>query len=196
VTLPAGLPASRARRRALALALLGALLLAGWGGLVQPLLDAQAARQERAAEAAAQLARFVRARAETPALAREIAALDGELAGPNWLLRAPSASQAAAQLAAGLRSLLEAAGIRAETSQALPPVPLTEPGATGLLRIGVRLEFRAGLEEVHRAMQALEAHRPALVVREALLAGGQRGAEGLAVRLDVFGVARVAPDPA
>ncbi len=196
--LPAGLPESPARRRLLALGLLGAILAFLCLGILAPLLDGMAERAEHEARQLNLLARLERLSAQGPALRRDLEALDAELAAPDMLLRARSASQAAAQLQSSLRRILEAEGLDIETAQALPPAPQGP-----LLRLGLRVELRAGIEPLSRVLKAIEAHRPNLAVREALIAApreasgaapGGRPAEPLAVRLDVFGLAMVSDD--
>lgn len=191
---PAGVPADPARRRLLAAGLLLAVVAAGGFGVVLPVLDGMAEAAEQQDRQRALLARLERVSAQGPALQRELAAMDAALAAPELLIRAPSASQAAAQLQATLRSLLEAEGIALDSAQALPPVPQGP-----LLRVGLRVELRAGLEPLTRLLHAMESHRPPLLVREAMIAlPGQAGAgiaagstERLAIRLDVLALARL-----
>ncbi len=189
---PAGLPEDPARRRLLALGLLVALLGALGLGILAPMLDGMAEAAEHEERQRSLLARLERVSAQGPALRRELEALEAELADPALLLRAPSASQAAALLQESVRRLLEAEGIAIESVQALPAVPQGP-----LLRLGLRAELRAGIEPLSRALQAMAAHQPPLLVREALIAAPEQRAGGLAaeprlsVRLDVQSLARV-----
>lgn len=191
---PAGVPADPARRRLLAAGLLLALAAGTGFGVVVPLLDGMSEAVEQEERQRALLARLERISAQGPALRRELEAMDAALAAPELLIRAPSASQAAAQLQAALRGLLDAEGIALDSAQALPPVPQGP-----LLRVGLRVELRAGLEPLTRLLHAMESHRPPLLVREAMIAlPGQAGAgivagstERLAIRLDVLALARL-----
>jgi Tfp pilus assembly protein PilO len=192
---PAGLPEDPGRRRLLALGLLLAVLGVVGLGVIAPALDTMVEAAEHEDRQRSLLERLERASAQGPALRRELDGLDAELAAPDVLFRAPSASQAAALLQEAVRSILEAEAVAIESAQALPPA------AEGpLLRIGLRVELRAGLEPLSRIVQAIEASRPHVVIREAMIAasGGGRpvGAAGaadrLAVRLDLQGLARVA----
>jgi len=192
---PAGLPESPARRRLLAIGLAGALAAALLLGVVAPLLDAMAEAAEHEERQRGLLARLERVSAQGPALRRELETLEAELAEPARLVRAPSASQAAALLQEAVRRVLEAEGIAIESVQALPAVPQGP-----LLRLGLRVELRAGIEPLSRALQAMAGHEPPLLVREALIAAPEQRAGGangiaaeprLAVRLDVQGLARV-----
>jgi len=188
--LPPGLPASRARRRALALGLLGAATAAVGFGIVAPTLEAIGEQAESETAQRALLARLQRVEAEAPALRRQIEALDAELAAADTLLRAPTPSQGLAVLQATARALLEAESVRPESTQPLPPTPQGR-----LTRLGLRLEFRAAIEPLHRIFQAIEAHRPVLAVRDALISVPGRGAGApgtvLAVRLELLALARV-----
>jgi len=188
--LPPGLPPSRARRQALALGLLGAAVAAVGFGVVAPVVDGLTEREEAEATQRALLARLQRVEAEAPALRRQIAALDAELAAADTLLRAPSASQGVALLQATARTLLQAEGVRPESTQPLPPAP-----QGSLVRLGLRLEFRAAIEPLHRIFQAIETHRPVLAVRDALISvpgrGGGAPGVALAVRLELLALARV-----
>lgn len=188
--LPPGLPESRARRRAMAVGLLVAAVGAVGLGVVAPIAEAVAERDATEATQRALLARLQRVEAEGPALRRQIAALDAELAAADTLLRAPSPSQGLALLQATARRLLEAEGVQPESTQPLPPAPQGR-----LTRLGLRLEFRAGIEPLHRIFQAIETHRPVLAVRDALITvpGRGVGAPGaaLAVRLELLALARV-----
>lgn len=192
---PAGLPEDPARRRLLALGLLVALLGALGLGLLAPMLEGMAEAAEHEDRQRSLLARLERVSAQGPALRRELEALEAELAEPALMLRAPSASQAAALLQESVRRLLEAEGIAIESVQALPAAPQGP-----LLRLGLRVELRAGIAPLSRALQAMAAHQPPLLVREALIAAPeQRAGSGgglateprLSVRLDVQSLARV-----
>lgn len=199
--LPPGIPRDPRRRRMLALALPGALALGLGLGVVLPLAEQAAEAAEQEERQRSLLARLERLAAQGPALRRELDALDAELAGTEVVLRAPSASQAAAAFQAALRRVLEAEGVAPDSAQALPPVP---EGA--FLRLGLRLEMRAGIEPLSRILLALERHRPAILVREAVVAAGTRGQAGgagvtrrdgggapLTIRLDLAVLAQVPP---
>jgi Tfp pilus assembly protein PilO len=193
---PPGLPADPARRRLLALGILATLLAALLFGLVGPLAEALAERAEQEQRQRDLLLRFERVIAQGPALRRELAALDAEIAEPGMLLRAPTASQAAASLQATLRALLEAEGVTPDSAQPLPSAPHGP-----LTRVAMRIELRTDHETLARVLAAIEAHRPQLLVREALIVaprdqqGGppRDGAAGprLAVRIDVAALAQV-----
>jgi general secretion pathway protein M len=202
--LPPGLPESPARRRLLALGLLGALLALLLFGVIAPIAEGMAERAEHEERQRNLLERLERLSAQGPALRRELEAIDTELAAPEVLLRAQSATQAAAQLQANLRRILEEAGAEVESVQPLPSVAQGK-----LLRLGLRVELRAGIEPLSRILEAIERHTPRMTVRDALVAaprGGGGGARGgireasaagtdeprLAVRLDVHGLAQVA----
>jgi Tfp pilus assembly protein PilO len=189
---PAGLPASSGRRRALAVALLAAVLGFGWLALVGPLVDDLLDRHERETRQTALLQRLEPLRAEAPMLRRQLDALDAELAGPELLLRAASANQAAALLQTMLRRLLDAEGLAADQFQALPALP---EGA--LTRVAVRIELHATLEQLHALLRAVAAHRPLLAVGDALVATnrgqGAAVAAPLTLRLDIRALSRVVP---
>ena len=190
--LPAGVPASRGRRRALALLLLLAVLGFAWLALVGPVVDDLLDRHERETRQLALLQRLEPLRAEAPMLRRQLDALDAELAGPELLLRAASANQAGALLQTMVRRLLDAEGLAADQFQALGAQP---EGA--LTRVAVRIELHATLEQLHALLRALAAHRPLLSVGDALVAArrgdGTAAAAPLTLRLDIRALSRVVP---
>ncbi len=187
---PAGLPASRGRRRALALALLVAGLGFAWLALVGPLVDDLLERSEHETQQLALLQRLEPLRAEAPLLRRQLDALEAELASPNLLLRAASANQAGALLQAMVRQLLDTEGLAADQFQALPAQP---EGA--LTRVAVRIELHATLAQLHGLLRAVAAHRPLLSVGDGLVAAsrgeGAAAPAGLTLRLDIHALSRV-----
>jgi hypothetical protein len=189
---PPGVPAEPARRRLLALGLLLAALALLGLGVLAPLAerfggDDLADRQREL------LARAERVVAQMPALRRELETLDAELAAPGSILRAPTLAQAGAALQASLRAVLDAEGVTPESTQALAVVPHGP-----FQRVALRVELRMEHEALARVLAAIEAHRPHLLVREALVVapreapreGGGPSAR-LAVRLEVAALAEV-----
>lgn len=193
---PAGLPESPARRRLLALGLLGAVLAFLLLGVIGPIAEGMAERAEHEERQRNLLERLERLSAQGPALRRELEVLDTQLAAPEVIIRAASATLAAAQLQTDLRRLLEAAGAEVTSVQPLPPA---QQGP--LLRLALRVELQAGLEPLSRLLGAIEDHTPRMSVRDALVTAPRGGAirDGgaqeprLAVRLDVQGLAQVTP---
>jgi hypothetical protein len=190
--LPAGLPASRPRRRLLALALLVIAVGGLWLGAVGPLVDSILERHERETGQIALLQRLRSRGSEAQALRRALDALERELASPALLLSAASPSQAGAQLQAILRRLLDAEGLTAGQFQPLPP-----QGAGALTRVALRVEMKATLTQLHALLRGIEAHRPLISVGDALVATA-RGAviapeAPLTVRFDVLAMVRVEP---
>ena len=189
---PAGLPASRPRRRLLALALLAVGVGGLWLGAVGPLIDGILERHERETAQIALLQRLRSRGAEAQALRRQLDALERELASPALLLGATSASQAGAQLQAILRRLLDAEGLTAGQFQPLPPQT-----AGTLTRVALRVEMRATLTQLHALLRGIEAQRPLISVGDALVATSRGVASEadapLTVRLDVLAMVRVEP---
>lgn len=188
---PPGLPASPARRRALALGVLATMVATIGFGVVLPAIEALTEAAEQEAADRTLLARLARVEAEAPMLRRQIDAIDRELAAAAAVLRAPSPGQAAAELQAVARTLLGAAGVQLTSAQALPPVPQGT-----LTRIGLRIEFRADIVALAAIVAAIEAHRPRLFVRDALIAApvaGRGTADGgaLTLRLDIAALAQL-----
>jgi Tfp pilus assembly protein PilO len=190
--LPAGLPASRGRRRALALLLLAAVLGFGWLAVLGPLVEDLLERQEHETRQLALLQRLEPLRAEAPMLRRQLDTLEAELAAPELLLRAASANQAGALLQTMLRRLLDAEGLAADQFQSLP----AQPEGT-LTRVAVRIELHATLAQFHALLRAVAAHRPLLSVGDALVAAsrgpGTAAAGLLTLRLDIRALSRVVP---
>jgi Tfp pilus assembly protein PilO len=190
--LPPGLPASRFRRRLLALALLVSAAATLWLVGAGPFAESVIERHEREMAQRALLQRLESRRGEAPALRRQLDALERDLASPTLLLRAASPSQAGAALQSIVRGLLDAEGLTAGQFQPLPTV-----AAGALTRIAVRIELRTTLAQLHALLRGIEAHRPLIRVGDALVAaprGTSAAAEDpLTVRLDVLAMVRVEP---
>jgi Tfp pilus assembly protein PilO len=190
--IPMGLPASQGRRRALALAVLAAVLGFAWMAVLGPMLEDLLERQEHETRQLALLQRLEPLQAEAPRLRRQLDALEAELAAPDLLLRAASANQAGALLQTMVRRLLDAEGLTADQFQALPALP---EGA--LTRVAVRIELHATLAQVHALLRAVAAHRPLLSVGDGLVAASRgqatAAAAPLTIRLDIGALSRVVP---
>lgn len=189
---PSGLPASRPRRRLLALAMLAVTIATLWLGAVGPLVDSILERHEREVAQIALLQRLRSRGAEAQALRRQLDVMERELASPALLLSAASPSQAGAHLQSILRRLLDAEGLTAGQFQPLPPQ------STGALtRVALRVEMRATLAQLHALLRGIEAHRPLISAGDALVATA-RGTTSepdapLTVRFDVLAMVRVEP---
>jgi len=147
--------------RAVALALLAVALLLVWFGLVQPLRQATAAMQARAAESERLVARAQGAIVEDTAIRERIARLKNgtDLAGTDHLVAGGSEAQATAALQDHVKQVLASSG-----SPLLSFQPLAAEPADGLRRIGLRVEFSASTAGLQQVLHALEGGKPAILV--------------------------------
>ena len=145
--------------RAAALVLLGLALLALKALVVDPVLDAYAARMAEIARLDALSARYrafaerlPELRAERERLVRETRASQGFLAAPNETL-------AAADLQARLKTLVDSVHGELKSTQVLPVQQIG-----GFRRVGVRGEMSMTLPAIQRVLYAAEAGSPTLVL--------------------------------
>ena len=175
-------------RRLLALALLLALLAAGWAA-AQPLLAWRRAAETRLDAAAATLARNRGVVAQADEIAREAAALRDVASRESLFLPGATEGQAAAALQDVVKAAVIAADARADSIQALEA---TSDGA--LTRIVMRVRLTADTKSLQSLLHALEAGRPVALLEEVYVRARAFRADGqernLDVRFDVVGFAQ------
>jgi general secretion pathway protein M len=154
VTGPGGI-----RGKLLALGLLAALLLAGWGVIVEPLYERFATHDDSIARSATLLESYQRLIAATPTLRAQLAELDTRQAGSGDIIAAASDTLAAASLQQRLQASFDRHGAVARSVQALPAVAAGE-----LMAITVRAQFTAEGDALARILYELETGRPVLFV--------------------------------
>ena len=156
---------SAGRRRLLALALLGLLLVAVTAAVLLPFLYLQ--RQSAALAAGAR--RNAELEARIPAreqLLEQERELQGSLDTERTLLPGSTPAVAAAQLQGDLAGLAAAMGGEITTAQILEPEE-----AAPFARIGLRLSLRGDTATVRDFLYAVETREPMLIVRRMDLGG-------------------------
>lgn len=157
-------------RRALALALLGAVLAGA--ALVAWLPVRWIAWQEaRLAELEGRIAELRERLAEREQLLAERRLLEAALGDETLFVRAATAALAAAELQGLASAAVRAQGGEVLTAQVLEPAEVPP-----FLEIGLRLTLRTGLDGLVGLLHAIETGRPLLLVRSLQLVAGE-GAE-------------------
>lgn len=174
-----------ATARLAALALCGAVVAAVGFGIVGPVAERYAMTFEETRELRQVLAgqQFLAEQADRLQSDLVATGAKGEL---QSLLMTPSSDgAAAARLQRRMEDMIEGAGARLSSVQALPPLPVGT-----LRRIGLRLLFAADAVSVRSVLHALEYGRPVTVLDNVFIHARSDKAVGtvqpLTVRLDVF----------
>ena len=156
---------SAGRRRLLALALLGLLLVAVAAAVLLPFLylQRQGAALAAGAHRNAELEARIPAREQLQEQERE---LQGSLDTERTLLPGSTPAVAAAQLQGDLAGLAAAMGGEITTAQILEPEE-----AAPFARIGLRLSLRGDTATVRDFLYAVETREPMLIVRRMDLGG-------------------------
>ena len=156
---------SASRRRLLALALLGLLLVAVAAAVLLPFLylQRQGAALAAGAHRNAELEAKIPAREQLLEQERE---LQGSLDTERTLLPGSTPAVAAAQLQGDLAGLAAAMGGEITTAQILEPEE-----AAPFARIGLRLSLRGDTATVRDFLYAVETREPMLIVRRMDLGG-------------------------
>ena len=156
---------SASRRRLLALALLGLLLVAVTAAVLLPFLylQRQGAALAAGAHRNAELEARIPAREQLLEQERE---LQGSLDTERTLLPGSTPAVAAAQLQGDLAGLAAAMGGEITTAQILEPEE-----AAPFARIGLRLSLRGDTATVRDFLYAVETREPMLIVRRMDLGG-------------------------
>ena len=156
---------SAGRRRLLALALLGLLLVAVAAAVLLPFLylQRQGAALAAGAHRNAELEARIPAREQLLEQERE---LQGSLDTERTLLPGSTPAVAAAQLQGDLAGLAAAMGGEITTAQILEP-----EAAAPFARIGLRLSLRGDTATVRDFLYAVETREPMLIVRRMDLGG-------------------------
>jgi general secretion pathway protein M len=184
--------------RALAAAILLALIAAIVGLALRPFALAWADARDSIAASSALLAGFQRAAAERPALEAELKALGGqtELKQPG-LIDATNAPLAAARLQSAVKAIVEGEGGQVRSVQELPAAR-----AGGFQRVAIRLDIGVATDGLQKALYRIESAQPYMFVDNLAIrapepqrvVGPRAPANDLAIRLEVFGYMR-APAP-
>ncbi|HSA81420.1 MAG TPA: type II secretion system protein GspM [Geminicoccaceae bacterium] len=184
--------------RALALALLAALLLAGYVFVVAPVLAAYRDTRQAIQEAQDLLQRYRTLAGERTQLTEELAALEERAAQAGGYLEGSTDALAAVELQDRVRRIIERAGGQLQSTQILPAsaVDATAPVRRAALRIQLEIAI-SGLQSV---LYELEAGQPYLFVNELTVrqrrtrrrANTPEEEPALDVSFEVFGYVRAA----
>ncbi|HEY3919305.1 MAG TPA: type II secretion system protein GspM [Stellaceae bacterium] len=150
-------PLSPPFHRALALAILGALLLGCYYAVIQPLIDAYATDRTTVAQLQGVLARYQHAARELPTQQGELAALKQRQENADGFLQGSSDTLIAAQIQNRIKASVDAAKAELKSSQVLPA---ERDGK--LKRIAVRDQVSATTADLLAIFHDLEAQSPLL----------------------------------
>lgn len=183
--------------RAVALAILMIVLLAGYQFAVQPLTQAYVDTKEKIARSNELLQRYKALASERPALSERLATFNEDDEVLSGYLEGPSDALAAAQLQDLAAEAIEAAGGEIKSTQILQATDV-EDGPSSVRRTGLKLRFAATIDGLASALYDLETIEPHLFVDQLVVvsAKGRRrndqaeSSSDLDVRLDLFGYIR------
>lgn len=178
-----------ALRRAAALSLLVLVLLAGYAGVVAPVIEHAQEQQERTATLRAAHARYLEAARELPQLERQLASLEAAHDGRRGVVDAASETLAGIDMQSRLTGAVGDAGGTLHSIEILRPDE-SEPGP----RIAIRARLSVDLAGLQRLLHSVNETAPAMLlghldIRRAQ-AGPRRGNEDpdrLEVELTMFG---------
>ena len=150
-------PLSPPFQRALAVAILVAIVAVIYFALVQPLIDTYAADNVAIAQQQEVLLRYQRAAQELPVRQKELAALKQDQAKADGFLEGSSDTLIAAQIQNRVKTLANAAKTELKSSQVLPAAPDGK-----LKRIAIRGQISATTAGLLTIFHDLEAQSPSL----------------------------------
>lgn len=181
---PASLP-DGPRGRALALGVLAVLLAVLWTGVMSPLLDLRAARQETLAERRALLGRMTALAASVPALRHAAAAAHTTGPAPQALIAGASDAIASATLQERVQAMAGATDASLASVEALPG---EQAGA--LRRIGLRVSLSTTWPVLIRLLGAIEAAAPRMLIDDLQVEGSvipvRTGEQRMEARFNVY----------
>lgn len=143
--------------RALALAILVAIVAGGYAVIVQPLIDGYADNRATIAQLQETLARYQRAASTLPSRQDELASLKQRPAASDGFLQGSSDTLIAAQVQNRVKQAADAAKVALKSSQILPPETDGK-----LKRIAVRDQMSATTPGLLAIFHDLEAQSPLL----------------------------------
>jgi general secretion pathway protein M len=179
--------------RALALAILIALLALGYYAIVQPILDAYAGQAQTIAQLQDALLRYRGATRDLPALEAQLASLKQRQATAEGFLQGPNDTLIAAQLQNRVKTLADGAHAELRSTQVLPT---QEEGK--MRRIAIRGQMAAPLPGIQQVFYGIESGSPLLFLDNVTMrvrptpprqANAPAGPEMIEVEFDVYGYA-------
>lgn len=179
----AGSPLSRIA----ALGLLAISLVLAYELVASPLIGLYTERASRIDTMAERVAR-IKVRAEdTPALEHQLADLQANHAQASPFWSGKTDTVAAAGLLERIKTLLQREGATIQSTDVSSPT-----SKDSLHRIGVKVRFEAEIDQLQRALHAIEVMKPALMVSHLAVRhinSTRPEPQPLAVELDVYGLA-------
>ena len=174
--------------RALALAILGALIGLVYLGTISPLIDLYRTRESTLTERQLLVPRLVRVAAEVPTLRARLAELQATGTKHDVALDGTSDALASANLQSRIEQLAAANGVTITSTEA---VPAEDRGP--YRRIGLRLTVSGKFEAVVKLLAAVVEAQPPIVVGNLQIHGLFRAIEvrtshALDTRFDVYGL--------
>jgi hypothetical protein len=182
-------------QRALAAAILVAIVAVIYGAVVQPLIDTYAADRAAIAQRRDLLLRYQRAAAELPPRQRELATLKQEQGKAEGFLEGASDTLIAAQIQNRVKALANTAKTELKSSQVLPAALDGK-----LKRIAIRDQISAGTAGLLTIFHDLEAQSPSLFLDNVTLQArpltlrdrnDPGNGDTIDVQFDVYGYAHV-----
>jgi general secretion pathway protein M len=184
--------------RALALALLGLLLLAGYAFVVAPVIAAYRDTGQAIQEAGELLQRYRALAGERLQLSEQLAELEERAAQAGGYLEGSTDALAAVELQDRVRRIIEHAGGQLQSTQILPASAIDATAA--VRRAALRIQLAIAIKGLQSVLYELESGQPYLFVNE--LTVRQRRTRRrtnvpeeepvLDVTFEVFGYVRVA----
>ena len=148
--------------RTLAVALLGAVLLAGYGLVVAPVIAAYREVGLAIEQSQLLLERYRGLARQTPELSARLAELEERAAKAGGYLKGPSDALAAAELQDQVRTIIERAGGNMRSTQILPANAVDS--SVPFRRAGLRIQLGIDIEGLQKVLYEVEAGQPYLFV--------------------------------
>jgi general secretion pathway protein M len=146
-------------RRALALTILGAVLLAAWAAVVSPLADRFARYESTIAQSQATAERYRRILAMRDPLARRVAELRDNRVLREGFIAAAGPGLGAVVLQNKIKEAVSAAGAQLTSIQVL-----TEEKEAGFTRVGVRARITGDISALRDVLHGLETAWPSIFI--------------------------------
>ena len=184
--------------RALALALLGLLLLTGYTFVVAPVVAAYRDTGQAIQEAQDLLQRYRALAGERTQLSDELAELERRAAQAGGYLQGSTDALAAVELQDRVRRIIERAGGPLQSTQILPAGAID--ATASVRRAALRIQLEIAIKGLQNVLYELESGQPYLFVNELTVrqrrtrrrAGAPEAEPVLDVSFEVFGYVRIA----
>lgn len=178
-------------RRACAVAILVAVALIAWHGVVGPVISTWDAYNDKINRTQALLIRYRELARAEPILQRQLNHLEHEKSGTDGFLTGGNANLVLAKLQSDVKGIIESHHGQVHSVQVLP---VTDE--SGFKKLGVRFELNASLDDFIKVAYDLETKSPALFLDNIDIQSGEALAPNpakavpLTIRYDVYGYLR------